>query len=71
VNAEDRFPPSLTSLKELVVKEGSREKITTAYLSFTDADSDPASLLFNVFEGPNLGHIELTKQPGTAVILVH
>ena len=63
--SEDRFPPSEVANKEMVVKEGERQKITTDFLSFTDVDSEPGSLLYQVFEGPDLGHLELTKDPGS------
>ncbi|XP_076458587.1 LOW QUALITY PROTEIN: extracellular matrix organizing protein FRAS1-like [Babylonia areolata] len=64
---EDRFPPSRVSNEELVVKEGERERITTDFLSFTDLDSDPGSLLYQVLEGPHLGHLELAEEPGVPV----
>ena len=58
------------SNKELVVKEGDRQRISTEFLSFTDVDSEPGGLLYHVFDGPELGHIELTSQPGGCVWVV-
>lgn len=65
---EDRFPPAIIANEELVMEEGARKKITTKFLSFTDVDSEPGSLLYQVFEGPSLGHIELSKAPGVPVV---
>lgn len=38
--------------------------ITTEYLSFTDDDSETATLLYVLIDQPKLGHIELTRNPG-------
>ncbi|XP_048248290.1 extracellular matrix organizing protein FRAS1-like isoform X2 [Haliotis rufescens] len=64
---EDRQPPVEQVNKELTVQEGRRKKISTAFLSYTDADSEPGSLKYTIFEGPSLGHLELTGERGVPV----
>ncbi|XP_053388167.1 extracellular matrix organizing protein FRAS1-like isoform X2 [Mercenaria mercenaria] len=64
---DDRSPPRELANKELVVKEGGKMTVTTEYLSFTDDDSEPATLLYILIEKPDLGHFELTRNPGKAV----
>ncbi|KAL3876627.1 hypothetical protein ACJMK2_034445 [Sinanodonta woodiana] len=64
---EDRFLPKAISNKELVVAEGGKTKITTDYLSFTDVDSEPASLKYLVIYAPKLGQLEFATQPGVPI----
>ena len=52
------------SNKELVVTEGGKTTITTEYLSFTDDDTEPASLLYIVLQPPEFGHLEHSLGPG-------
>lgn len=65
--AEDRLPPKEIANKEFILKEGERKKVTTDFLSFTDVDSEPGALLYQVLEGPHLGHLELNLQPGITI----
>lgn len=47
-----------------MVREGGKTTITTEYLSFTDDDTEPASLSYLVLQPPRLGYIQLTNEPG-------
>ena len=66
---EDIVPPKMLNNRELVVMEGSKVKLTTEYLSFTDVDSEPGSLRYFLVTAPQLGHLELTENTGK--ILTH
>lgn len=61
---EDHLPPVKVNNKEFLITEGKREKLTTDFLSFTDTDTDPGSLTYKIMKGPQLGHLELLRQPG-------
>ncbi|XP_078659996.1 extracellular matrix organizing protein FRAS1-like [Branchiostoma floridae x Branchiostoma belcheri] len=64
---EDYLPPSVVANKGLVLNEGASKKITTNLLSATDADSEPADLVFEVTAEPRWGHLEHTAVPGAAI----
>ncbi|CAG5116316.1 unnamed protein product, partial [Candidula unifasciata] len=64
---DDHRPPFVVSNKEFLVIEGSREKLTTNFLSFSDADTEPGSLSYTVMAGPDLGHLEFLGQPGMCI----
>ena len=57
------MPPEVLANKEMAVMEGSARKITTEFLSATDADSEPADLVFTVTQRPMLGHIAFADDP--------
>ena len=52
------------AVKELVVQEGGKSTITTEYLSFTDEDTEPASLEYLVIQPPEFGYLQLANEPG-------
>ena len=56
------------SVNELVVTEGGKTTITTEFLSFTDDDTEPASLTYLVLQPPQLGHLQLSNEPGMKYI---
>ena len=58
------MPPKLIANKEMIIPEGSKVKITTEFLSFTDEDSEPRLLHYYLLTAPSLGHLELTGNPG-------
>ena len=62
--SEDRYSPKPVSVNELVVTEGGKTTITTEFLSFTDDDTEPASLTYLVLQPPQLGHLQLSNEPG-------
>ncbi|XP_066304374.1 extracellular matrix organizing protein FRAS1-like [Branchiostoma lanceolatum] len=64
---EDYLPPSVVANKGLVLNEGASKKITTNLLSATDADSEPADLVFTVTAEPRRGHLEHAAVPGAPV----
>ena len=57
------MPPEVLTNEEMAVMEGSARKITTEFLSATDADSEPADLVFTVTQRPTLGHIAFADDP--------
>jgi len=57
------MPPEVLANRELAVVEGSARKITTDFLSATDADSEPADLVFTITQPPMLGHIAFAEDP--------
>lgn len=61
---EDRFPPSITTNKGLVLDENSAKTITTLQLSATDQDSEASQLQYKVTRQPQLGHLEHVASPG-------
>ncbi|ESO99609.1 hypothetical protein LOTGIDRAFT_173674 [Lottia gigantea] len=65
---EDRYPPTIVVNKQFTVEEGRRQKITTDFLSSNDVDSETGSLIYEIIDGPNLGHLELTSDPGIPII---
>ena len=62
--AEDRIPPRVMNNQELHVMEGGSHLISTDYLSAMDGDSPVEQLLYRVKEGPRLGHLAWTHNPG-------
>lgn len=69
--SEDRHPPQVVASRELVVREGSSARLTSEFLSYTDVDSEPASLQYFLVSAPRLGHLELTANPGIEIISVY
>ena len=67
--AEDRYTPVPVANKELVVIEGGKSTLTTEYLSFTDDDTEPASLSYLILQPPKLGYIQLSNKPGLFIAL--
>lgn len=61
---EDKLPPSVTVNKGLVLDENSVKKITTLQLSSTDQDSEPGELVYRITKQTQLGHLELSTNPG-------
>lgn len=61
----------MVASKELVVREGSSARLTSEFLSYTDVDSEPASLQYFLVSAPHLGHLELTGNPGIEIIGVY
>lgn len=64
-DSEDRLPPAVVVNKGLVLDENSVKKITTLQLSSTDQDSEPGELIYHVTKQTQLGHLELSTNPGT------
>lgn len=68
--SEDRHPPQVVASRELVVREGSSARLTSEFLSYTDVDSEPASLQYFLVSAPHLGHLELTGNPGMRILRI-
>ncbi|XP_076856944.1 extracellular matrix organizing protein FRAS1 isoform X2 [Brachyhypopomus gauderio] len=64
---EDKLPPSVVVNKGLVLDENSVKKITTLQLSSTDQDSEPGELIYRITKQTQLGHLELTTNPGKRI----
>ncbi|KAL6048030.1 hypothetical protein STEG23_036151, partial [Scotinomys teguina] len=64
---EAESPPVITTNKGLVLDENSVKKITTAQLSATDQDSEPAELTYRITAQPQLGHLEYMASPGIQI----
>lgn len=60
-------PPVIITNKGLVLDENSVKKITTAQLSATDRDSEPAELIYRITSQPQLGHLEHVASPGVQI----
>ncbi|XP_017560623.2 extracellular matrix protein FRAS1 [Pygocentrus nattereri] len=64
---EDKLPPSVVVNKGLVLDENSVKKISTLQLSSTDQDSEPGELVYRITKQPQLGHLELSTNPGKRI----
>ncbi|TSN86075.1 Extracellular matrix protein FRAS1 [Bagarius yarrelli] len=64
---EDRLPPAVVVNKGLVLDENSVKKITTLQLSATDQDSEPGELVYRITKQTQLGHLELSTDPGKRI----
>uniref|UniRef100_A0A4W4DQF0 VWFC domain-containing protein n=1 Tax=Electrophorus electricus TaxID=8005 RepID=A0A4W4DQF0_ELEEL len=64
---EDKLPPSVVVNKGLMLDENSVKKVTTLQLSSTDQDSEPSELVYRITKQTQLGHLELTTNPGKRI----
>lgn len=64
---EAKSPPVITTNKGLVLDENSMKKISTAQLSATDGDSEPAELVYRITARPQLGRLEHVASPGIQI----
>ncbi|KAM9446229.1 extracellular matrix organizing protein FRAS1 [Clarias gariepinus] len=64
---EDRLSPAVVVNKGLVLDENTVKKITTLQLSSTDQDSEPGELVYSITKQTQLGHLELSNNPGKRI----